>query len=344
MNQKSKVSCFNCFHFRNIWALLLTVSFLFGTVASAELVERIVAIVNDDIITQSDMDKYEQRLKSGGLVDDMLVPDEATKVALTKDREKLLQKLIEERLLDSEVKKQGLTVPIERVESEIRSIAKKNGVSRDELKVALQERAIAFSQYQDFIKTGLERQSLIEKAITQKIKISEDDVMSAYTSAHGASTDQAFEYTLAHILFLSEKGGTKGTKSSKSAADAQERAEKVYKKLRDGADFERVAADASEDPGFEPGGVLGVFKTGELHKDLESVASKLNAGEFSSVLPTNGGFHIVKLIKKKIISDPRTEKERDKIRAQIYEAAYKKQFHSWLEQLRQDAFVRINLK
>lgn len=301
--------------------------------ARAEIVERIVAIVNDDIITLSDMEKYTERLRSGGLVDDMLIPDEATKNLLIKDREKLLEKMIEERVVDSEVKKQNLQVPIERVEAEVRAIAKKNNVNRDELKAALQERGIDFSTYQDFIKTGLERQGLIEKAITQKIKISEDDVLSAYTAAYGPNGEQAFEYTLAHIFFLNEKGG---------ATAAKERAEKTYQKLRGGADFDKTAAEASEDPGFEQGGLLGVFKTGELQRDLEGSISKMSAGEFTHVLQTRGGFHIVKLVKKRMISDPRTEKERDKIRAQIYERAYKKQFKSWLEQLRQDAFVRIN--
>lgn len=324
-------------HFLNLSVFLVATATFFALAAPqsarAETVERIIAIVNDDIITMSDMDKYADRLKSGGLIDDMLIPDEATKNQLLKDREKLLQKMIEERVVDSEVKKQNLSVPIERVESEIRSIAKKNNVSRDELKAALQERGINFSQYQDFIKTGLERQSLIEKAITQKIKISEDDVLSAFTTSHGTNSDQAFEFTISHIFFLNEKGG---------ASAAKERAEKVYKKLREGADFEKTAADTSEDPGFEQGGLLGVFKTGELQKDLEESVVKLTPGEFTGVLPTRGGFHIVKLNKRKIITDPRTEKERDKIRAQLYERAFKKQFQSWLEQLRQDAFVRIN--
>ncbi len=307
--------------------------FFFSLSATAEIVERIVAIVNDDIITLSDLNKYADRLKSGGLVDDMLVPDDATRELLLKDREKLLQKVIEERVIDSEVKKQNLTVPIEKVESEIRSIAKKNNVSRDELKAALLERGISFSQYQDFIKTGLERQGLIEKAITSRIKISEDDVMSAYTTEHGASNEQAFEYTISHILFLEQKGG---------ATAAKGRAEKIYQKLREGVEFERLAADASEDPGFEQGGLIGVFKTGELQKSLESAIAKLTAGEFSGVMATPGGFHIVKVNKKKMIADPRTEKDREKIRGQLYERAYKKQFRSWLEQLRQDAFVRIN--
>jgi peptidyl-prolyl cis-trans isomerase SurA len=295
-------------------------------------VERIVAIVNDEIITMTDMNRFADRLRTGGLTDDLLIPDEATKEAVLNDRSKLLDKMIDEKVIDSEVKRQNLSVPIERVEQEIRSIAKRNNVSREELKAALQERGVAFSDYQDFIKTGLERQGLIEKAITSRIKISEDDVLAAYAQAHGPS-GEAFEYSLSHIYFSSGKGG---------ASAAKARAEKTLTKLREGANFEKLAADESEDPGFEPGGVLGNFKTGELQKDLETVVQKLGAGEFSDVLPTRGGYHIVKVTKKRMIADPRSEKARERIRAQLYEKAYKRQLQGWLEQLRQEAFIRIN--
>ncbi len=323
-NRARRLSLVACFAF---------VAAGFVSFAHGDIVERIVAIVNDEIVTLTDLNKYADRLRSGGLVDDLLVPDDATRESLLKDREKLLNKMIDEKVIDSEVKKQNLAVPIERVEQEIRAIAKKNNVSRDELKSALQERGISFSQYQDFIKTGLERQSLIEKAITSRIKLSEDDVMAAYTSSNGASTEQAYEYTLSHIYFQSQKGGP---------AAAKNRAEQVLKKLREGANFESLAAEASEDTAFEQGGLLGIFKTGELQKDLEDVVKKLNTGEFTGVLPTHGGFHITRVNKKRLIPDPRTEKDREKIRASLYEKAYKKQFQSWLEQLRQDAFIRIN--
>lgn len=301
--------------------------------ASGETVERIVAIVNDEIVTLSDLNKFVERLKSGGLTDDLLIPDEAAKQELIKDREKLLRKMIDERILDSEVKKQNLSVPIERVEQEIRNIAKRNNVSRDDLKAALQDRGVAFSAYQDFIKTGLERQSLIEKAVTSRIKISEDDVISAFAASGGNAQEQAFEYTLSHIYFRNEKGGE---------PEAKKRAEATYKKLQEGVAFEKLASEASEDPAFEQGGLLGVFKTGELQKELESKIVKLTPGQFTAVLPTTGGFHIVRVTKKKLIADPRTEKDREKFRAQLYERAYKKQFESWLDQLRQDSFIRIN--
>jgi peptidyl-prolyl cis-trans isomerase SurA len=311
----------------------ILLSLLFSITVFGETVERIVAVVNDEIITSTDVDKYAARLKTGGLADDLLIPDDATKQALLKDRAKLLDTMINAKVIDSEVKKQNLSVPIERVEQEIRKVAKNNNVSRDELKQALLERGIPFSDYQDFIKTGLERQSLVEKAIASRIKISEDDVMSAWVARHGASDSQAFEYTLAHIYFDQSKGGVRA---------ARQRADEALAKLKSGAPWDREAADASEDPAYEQGGLLGVFKTGELKKDLEAAIQKLQPGEYTNVIPATGGFEIVKVLKKKLIPDPRTEKERERIRQELYEQAFKKQLHDWLEQLRSDAFVRIN--
>lgn len=303
--------------------------------SQAAIVERIVAIVNDEIITLTDLHKFSERIKSGGLTDDLLLPNEEARQAVLKDEDKLLQTMIDARILDSEVKKQNLSVTIERVEQEIRSIARRNNVSREGLRAALEERGVSFSQYQDFIKTGLERQSLIEKEVTSKIKISEEDVLAALSGKNGQAARQAYEYTLSHILFLNENGG---------AESARQRGEQALARLKRGIAFEKVAAEMSEAPGFEEGGALGVFKPGELAGDLERTLQKLAQGEYTGVLPTRNGFHIVKVNKKRVIADPRTEKEREQARAKLYEKAYKKQFASWMEQLRQDAFIRINAK
>lgn len=320
---------------RSAVSLLTVLVFVNGSVAFAETVERVVAIVNDEIITSSDLDKFAARIKTGGLTDDLLIPDEASKQTLLKDREKLLQKMIEEKIIDSEVKKQNLTVPIERVEQEIRTVAKRNNLSRDELRAAIRERGIEFSQYQDFIKTGLERQSLVEKAIASRIKISEDDVMAAYMQENGGSEAQAFEFTLARIFFDSKKGGSSAAKT---------RAEQALQRLRSGIAFDRLAAEVSEDPNFEQGGNFGSFKTGELNKALENSIVKLNAGENTGVLATDGGFQILSVTKKRVIPDPRTEEARAKLRGVLYERAFKKQLQNWLDQLRSEAFIRINPK
>ncbi len=316
--------------------LVITASSLVFTSAAwtGEVVDEIAVIVNEEIITLSDVADFQNRLKTGGLVDDQLVPDEKTKEALLKDRELVIGKLIDARLIDAEVKKQSLTVPIERVEQEVRTIAKRNNMQRDDLKNALLEKGISFAVYQDFIKTGLERQSLVEKSVTSKIKISEDDVLAAMIAKGRASESQAFEYSIAHIYFLSSKsGGIEG---------ARTRAQQALAKLKEGVPFDRVAADFSEDPNFDVGGVLGTFKTGELAKDLEAAISKLAPSEWTQPLPTAGGVHVVRLIKRRLIPDPSTEKEKDKVRAELGESRFRRQYEIWLELLRSEASIRIN--
>lgn len=317
----------------NLRLLTLFLIMFFPLLVRAELIERIVAIVNDDIITQTDVDKYEEKLSGQSFTDDLLIPDEATKQALIKNRDRLLQTMIDEKIIDSEIKRQKLETPIERVEQEIRSIAKRNGLSRDELKAAIEEKGMRFSAYQDFIRSGIERHSLIDKAIVQKIKISEDDVLAQYQTTHADQVDQNFEYTIEHILFLVERAGL---------PQARSRAEFVLKKIRDGGSFETLAGEYSEDPNFTSGGLLGTFKTGEMSKELEVAVQKLSVGETSGLVQTKAGVHILKIAKKRPIPDPKIEKAKDEIRDQLYAKSYKRQFQSWLEQIRQEAFVRIN--
>lgn len=315
-----------------MWALS---SLILSTPASAERVDEIMVIVNEEIITLSDVADFENRLKTGGLVDDQLVPDDATRQALLKDREALKKKLIDARLIDAEVKKQNLTVPFERVEQEVRSIASRNKMQRDDLKNALLEKGISFAVYQDFIKTGLERQSLVEKSVTSKIKISEDDVLAALIAEGRTSNTQAFEYSLAHILFLSSKSG--------GLAGARTRAEAALEKLKAGSAFDRVAADFSEDPNFDVGGVLPTTASHEMPRELEKAVSKLSPGEWTlAPLPIEGGLHIVRLIKRRLIPDPTLEKEKDVVRAKLGEKRFRDQYNNWLEQLRSDASIRIN--
>lgn len=330
------VTLSNFSKFARLFGVVLCVS-LCGFVYSAQasdLVDKIDVIVNEEIITRSDVADFQNRLKTGGLVDDQLVPDETTKQALIKDPELVTKKLIDARLIDAEVKKQGLTVPIERVEQEVRTIAKRNGMQRDDLKNALLEKGISFAVYQDFIKTGLERQSLVEKSVTSKIKISEDDVLAAMIAKGRSLNTQAFEYSIAHIYFLGSKAG--GVEAAKG------RAQQAITKLTEGTSFDRVAADFSEDPNFEVGGVLGNVKTGELPTDLEKAIVKLSPGEWTQPLPTSGGVHIVRLIKRRLIPDPTMEKETEKTRAELGESRFRRQYDIWLDLLRSEASIRIN--
>lgn len=311
---------------------LLTLLIASGT-TQAKVIEQIEVIVNDEIITSGDIESYKKRLKSGALVDDALV--QLTDVEkLKKDSEALRNHMINERILDSEVKKQGLEVTIERVEQEMRDVAQRNGMSRSQLRDALAQQGVKFSDYQDFIKTSLGRQSLIEKEVSSRIKISDEDISSYYLKEKGIQSSQVFEYNLAHILFLPQNGGEDA---------AKQRAEEVLKRLKNSSmTFEKMAAQYSEDPNFAQGGLLGSFKAGEMLKEIEQAVRGLPAGEISGIVKTRVGYHILKVLKRTLVENPAIEKEKMRIRNLLYVDAFKKQLQLWLERKRDEAFIRIN--
>src|SRR5690348_6399025 len=119
--------------------LILTVSLH----AKAEVIDRVLAIVNNKIVTQSDRESFVKRLKTKGLVDEALLNFYDSK-KIASDAASLLNYLVDERLIDSEVSRQGITSPIEKVEGEIRNILSRSGTSREALKASLKGRGISY--------------------------------------------------------------------------------------------------------------------------------------------------------------------------------------------------------
>lgn len=313
--------------------VFLTLSLFFYSLNShsAEVLERVVAIVNDQILLLSDIDKYKSQLSRGGMTDDLLVSDPKSIVG---DRQKLIDLMINERLIDSEVQKQSLAVTVERVEQEIRSIAQSNNISRNQLKQALKEQGVDFADYQNFIKKRIERHSLIERVITSKIKISDEDIAAYYIQQKGKQAGkETFQFKLAHILFIPKGGDVDG---------AQARAHSVLDKLNSGKSFETLASQHSEDPNFTAGGLLGTFKSGESLPEIEKAVLPLSVNQTTALVRTRVGFHIVKLLEKNLIPSPDFEQNKPKIQAYLAEQAFKKQFTFWLAQKKQDAFIKIN--
>jgi peptidyl-prolyl cis-trans isomerase SurA len=307
--------------------LLLSIS-----VARAEVVDRIIALVNSEVVTESDLRAFNKKVGQNGMLDDLLLFGAGAE-SLQKSKQAQLNYVINEKLLESEIKKLNLSVTIEKVEQEIRDIAKRNRVSRAELLEAIKSQGMSASEYQDFIKNRIERQSLIEQEVSSKVRVSDEDALAKYMSDHPGSSEGIFEYTLSHILFNPKKGGLE---------KAKDRANLALSKLIAGENFDAVAEQFSEDPDFTSGGLLGSFKAGEFSKEMEVAVQNLKPGEVSNVVNSKGSLHILRLVSKKLISDPHFEKEKEKIRSSLFEVSFKKNFRVWLELKRDAAFVRIN--
>lgn len=314
--------------------LLFSFLLLLPFVARAEIVERIVAIVNNEIILESDFKELLRKIKTPALVAESMLFGKGFD-DLKKDRKVQLDYLINEKIMASEIKRLNHNVTMERVDQEIRDMAKKNNVSVSEIMAAFKAQGISTSEYQTFLKEKIEKQALIESEIISKLRISDDDALAEYLKKNPENKSSVNEFTISHIFFNPKKGG---------AEAALNRAQAILTKLRAGENFETLAEQNSEDPNFTSGGLLGTFKSGEFLKELEASIQDLGPGQTSPVVKSRMGFHIVKLLNKKLTTDPKFEREKEKIKALLFEQNFKRQMKNWLVSKREEAFVRINEK
>ena len=297
-----------------------------------KIVERVVVVVNDDMVLLSEMNQLKKNIDQGILVFAELLSLKDMK-KLKKNQKSQMSYLIDEKIIDAEVQRQGLQATTERTESEIKQFM----TSAPQLKRVLKENGVKFSDYKDFVQLSLGRKSLLEKEISSKIKISDEEISAYYISEMRQGSGQVFEYQLAHILFSPDKGGMKAAKA---------RAKKVHHKIKDKAEsinFGEMASKHSEDPHFSHNGLLGNFKSGEIHPNIEKAIKDLPVGSISpKIIKTSTGYHIIKVLKKTLVADNKYLEVRDRIHETLRISAFKNRFNQWLQQKREDSFIRIN--
>lgn len=311
-----------------IYGPILSACIAFPETSQARILEKIYAVVNGETISLSEIKEYQSKLKSGGFLNDLLFSDPKEREKAMKDRDYLIKLLIDEKIIDFAVKQNGLLVTEERVDKEINEIASRQNLSIAQLKMALKDQGVNYVEYRDFVKSSIERRQLVEKEITSKIKISEQDIISHYLSKNQSSSTQIFEFNLAHILF--------------NESDRQT-AKSVAKQILSGSSFESMVKKYSVDDDTKASsGKFGTFKSGEMIAAIEKAIASLKIGESTSVVETPMGLHIFKVLDKKLIKDPAIEQQKERIYQQLFANAFKEQLDFWLLQQRKDAIIQIN--
>lgn len=301
----------------------------------AEIVDRIVAVVNNEIILQSDYSRLEKKVVKPALIEEAFLSGRPL-ADLKKDKKLQTEYLINEKLMDAEVKKANLSVGPEKVDQEIKQMASRYKTTTDEIITAARnDMKISADEYRQFLKTQIERQRLIEQDVSSKVRVSDEEIFDEYRKRNPRLGSGVSEVTLAQIFFNPKKGGEE---------KAKVRAEAALNKIKMGEKFEAVAEQASEDPHFANGGLLGSFKSGELNPAFEMAIASLKAGQTSQVFKSNRGFHILKILELKIVADPQFIKEKEKIRSVLMDKAFEKQFRSWLRKKREEAAITLNEK
>ncbi|MFP3980577.1 MAG: SurA N-terminal domain-containing protein [Desulfobacterales bacterium] len=300
---------------------------------AAEVVDRVVAVVNDDIIRLRELNQALEPVEKQIRSEDMSA--EETQKQLFEARERVLDELIQEVLADQQIADTGIQVDESDVDAAIEQIKSRNYYTDEDLRQALQMQGMSMEQYRGEIKNQMLRSQLVNRKVKSKIVITEEDIR-RYYEAHPEKYGGTVEYKLRNIVMQYPEYDDQEAK-----AEVKEEMNSVRDALEQGASFEKMAREYSEAGNASDGGQLGKFALDDLSRNLKPVIRDLEAGEFSDIVETEQGFQIF-YVQDIVKTDPEPlEKVSDKIENTLYEQQVNEKYDAWIQSLREDAHIRI---
>ncbi len=207
-----------------------------------QLVDRVAAVVNDEVITMSEVDAAAVPFMDNA-------PTEEKKKALYKD---VLDQLISERLLSQQIKEANITVTDEDVEAAIQDILKRNKITMDELQAALDQNGTSMSKYKEDLKTQLTRLKIVDQKVRQRVVVPEAEIKAEYEKRTAGEK----KTQLVHIRHIFFRWGDNAGPDERQRV--LERARQARNRVVNGEAFDAVAKEVSEGPTASTGGDLGL--------------------------------------------------------------------------------------
>jgi len=307
---------------------------LCGSTGQAEgVVDRIVAVVNQEIITLSEVDRLIAPLRGEIQIENRLERNEK----LRELRLKALDRLVEEKVLDYEAKKAGIRVTNKELESIIDDIKRRSNATQEDLENALTKDGLTYEGYKKEIERQITRRKLVQWSVKVEPKAGEKELREFY-ERNNSQYRTMESYRPAHILFVVPKNAT-----PEQTLEIRMRCQKVLDRINNGENFGEMALLYSQDPSSKDGGDLGFFKRGELLPPLERAALGLKVGEVGGVVRTEFGFHLIKLIDRKGGLPLPFEEVKERIEADYRGWEYDKAVKQFIGSLKEKSVIEIKL-
>ncbi len=255
-------------------------------------IDRVIAIVNDEALTQYDVNERKRAVL------EQMKAQKVTPPATDVLEKQLLERLITERALLQYAKETGVRVDDTQVERTIARIAQDSKLSVDDFRRAVEREGIPFSKYREDMRDEMIVQRLREREVEGRVNVSDAEV-DYLLATMDAQSGGDVEYRLAHVLVVVPE------QASPEQIEAKlRRTEEALKLIRAGTDFAQVAAGFSDAADALQGGSLGWRAPARLPTVFADPVRGMNPGEVSGVLRSASGFHIVKLLEKRSRNTP----------------------------------------
>lgn len=302
--------------------ILITCLFGFAAPLHSEVVDRIIAVVNDDIITLKELENYVHVEKKNPYTS----IDEYLRNLQLKEK---LNFFIEALLIKQQARKMKIDAADKEIESIVDNIKKQNLITDLELREQLKRDGIAYENFMEGIRLNVLRNRVLARVISPDVQVT-DAMMKEYYDKN-KDNYRDVEYHLKQIYISGKRD------------DGSQRAANAYKLLDEGKSFEDVAMEFSDDPSAKQGGDIGSVKAEDLLPALKESLKLLVPNTHTNVIQTAYGFHILKLIEitKGIVAPFETIK--DKIHERIVMQESEKRYNDYIDKLRQSSYIEVKI-
>ena len=302
---------------------LIILCFGFCGSISAEVIDRIVAIVNNDIVTWVQLSKetepYIKNMESSGY------SEEKKKESLKQINNKILMALIDRSLTQQEAQKYQINVSDIEVDNALENVKKARSLSQEEFETALNKEGLTLKEYRENVQKQILQSRLINHAVKSKVIIMESDIKNYY-DVNAEKYSGKKKYHLRNILMDNEEG-----------------IKEIRKKLDAKKDFSALAKKHSLSPNASEGGDLGLFDISNFAENIKEIISGLNIGDYSNVISTSQGFQIFYVEDIVLDGNKTLQQAHDEIHEILYNEQVEKKFKTWLESLKKNAYIKIML-
>jgi parvulin-like peptidyl-prolyl isomerase len=312
--------------------LALGAVFFFCGSLQAEVADRIVAVVNDEVITLSEWNRafepYQAQIEAAQRGAGRLN-------ALSDAKASLLNRMIDNMLMEQQARKAGIVIRDEEVTAAIGELLQRRKISREDMLKALEREGTTLEAYENGVRDQLKRIRLIQREIKSKVAVSDEEIGEYYLK-HREEYEGKDMVRLKQILIALPKG-IDATGKEKQRAEA----EAIRTRLKNGEPFDLLAAQYSQGPAAAVGGDIGFIEKGMIFPEVEEAAFSLPLLQISEAIESPAGFHIIQVIDRRGEGIKAIETVREEIRERIDQEKMEKKFTEWLQELRTKSHIEI---
>lgn len=309
------------------------------TLSIANVIDSCVAVVNNDVITLSEVNEAGKPIFKR--IAEQVSPGQLAE-ALKQARKTIINKLIDKKLLLQQAKMMQISVSDEEVDQALARLLERNNTSMDRFRQELTKMGMTEEQYRQNLREQALGSKLINYEVRSKIIIPEASILDYYDNHYTEQINSGGYYILQIGITLDGKG----MPEDRELADqlARKKITKIRKLALKGQDFKQLAREYSDLPSASDGGDIGAFQKDEMAAYMKNAVTSLTPGEISPVVKSPNGFMLFKLLSSQegeIITKIPYDQVKDEIQATLYKQEMAKRYETWLDDIHNQAYIKI---